>query len=199
MQTLVFARALDSAIEELRIAELAELLSTYFAPEGPLHVSAADKNKFAELAFELRGGFARLHADSAEVVADLGLESLLSPSSLGRLITVFHNASQRQNILSEPEFWRLYYASNSTLRLRYAVEKELVAPKFDRVPEGRSILALEIIDYDERGVSVARLQNALGSLGALYSSVDQLLGRSHSGARVATWTPVAISRLALRE
>jgi hypothetical protein len=180
MQTRTFAHHLNALIEGVNAAALNEILAKYIGSDQNVGIPDEDKRRFAATIFGIQAYLARIDSVEESLAKALGLTSLFDPAHLAALLTTFQNSPNSGTLRNQHLFLNLFHATGSLLRTNAIVQRELVQPK-ERVHTAEdSILSLEIVDYDNDGVTLHRLAAICDALVALYAAVDQYLGRRTS-------------------
>ena len=178
MQTLTFFGALDAIVRDLRLPELAAILGPYVEPLDyrDAVTSSDDRTTFDRLVFDFRGAYELLKKapETAELLSAFGLDRLAENENLSEMLAAFRTAGSRSALRGHaayPRFARFFYAATALVNLRDTVSRLLVVPKLEAAGDDLAGLNLEIVDYDDGGVTVERLRGVLDSLQALYDTV----------------------------
>lgn len=185
MQTVDFAATLDLIVTELRLDEVDTWLVQFFGEPASTSnqlISAEAKAKFEQLVFTMSNRASALQDDQTfgQILLTFGLAPALSASNLAALISLVRSSPDSATLVhTSPDkmrIWELFYTIRAFLRARKAVNELLVAPKQVITDADSSLVQLDLIDHDGRGLTLVQLRAHLESLQRLADAIATALG-----------------------
>lgn len=178
MQLLAYFESLDAVTARLQLTPLIDLFGPVLTVSENRELGDDVKEAFSAIAFEINTGIAgiRAHPDQRLVLERLPVFGSLKPNALAKFVTYVRTAPHTAHLRASTELLHLYWAARSILEVKAHVRGLVVLPKFEAALEDEGILQLELIDFDNNGVPVSRLEEVLGSLGRLHRAVCEVTG-----------------------
>jgi hypothetical protein len=188
MQTLEFTRTLRQIVNELKVADLVDLLQKWL-PQGAANSAVAqqDKDQFSSLLFNSHAGYDRLFRDNASanaILKHMNIQELYDPARMARMLNRVHSAPNIDNIrLNNSDIYDFFETLKVLQRVEATATALLETPKVSLEKPSDSILELELIDYDGQGIEPARLATAITILRSVYANLARLQGVSEDAPR----------------
>lgn len=190
MQTTTFIRALHGMITQLKAAELHQFLAPIVKREANTSFTDTSKKIFSELLFDSRTGYDRLNNDpaTASLMESLKMADTYDRDGLGRLVTIVNTAGNFSGVWQNQESFarvtRFFSMLDELLTFERACIDLLGRDKLEDPSAIPGALELEIIDYDDTGIDLSRLEDILATLIRLHTDVMRTLGNTDSRLRV---------------
>ena len=190
MQTIAFARHLQTIVERLCVKEIVTFLENFLRVDLNLAIGEGQKNKFAALVFQSREAYHTLsqHKERGQILDLMKFGDTYASPQLSRMLTAFNNANSStamHTVSNYALFAKFYESLSAIIKLQETTSHLLLEEKFAKVPSGEAILELQIMDYDGTGIDTTRMQNILASLASLHDHLSRLLGDKDSRLRIA--------------
>jgi hypothetical protein len=190
MQTKQFVAALQKIVSELKVETLTSFLAPFLQEGENKTLPPETKNRFAALVFGARSGYERALADpfAAPVLKSLNFAQALDVPRLNRMLTLFTNASNSQDIWANNQSYRPFMSFITELaqisKLADSVKHFLGEPRNDAEDSEDGTLEFYLIDYDGHGVELQRIGRFVEAVTALHENFIRMLGLKTDRLRV---------------
>lgn len=190
MQTLQFTRALKEIVIGLRAEELITFLNPLLASGSAVPIGDGQRDFFSELVMSSQVGFARLSEDpQIKATMDaMSVSELYAPQRVGRLIRHLGVVQASNSLPGNPQiftdFLTLHDALSWLVKLKNGTVQLLEAGKIGSVSPETGVLEVRILDYENTGIEVERVQQFFASMKELHVQLTILLQISDSSLKV---------------
>ncbi len=178
MQTLEFTRALEEIVKELKINEIVAILLRWLpVPTPNAAIPEPEKDKFQALVLSSHSGYDHLMLvrRTRTILEKLQLDELYDAARWRRLVVSLSSAPNTHTLRTVSEWYALYEALRSLLRLQTACKDLLETAKVGKLDPSDGILELEIVDYDGTGIGTDRLIRIVVTVTNLYNHLSRVL------------------------
>jgi hypothetical protein len=186
MQSLQYARTLRRIVVQMKARELARFLEPLLRPGTTQGVDQSLKNQFSDLLFDSRSALDRVREDrtASRIVDSLKVESIYEKGRLGRLLQLFSNVGNANQLHSSMEFFQFYSLVDSMVNLSDSCSELLEKEKLQPAENEEDILEVQLVDYDGGGIEPVRLEKLIATLIRLHTNFARLLGLSDDRLRL---------------
>lgn len=190
MRKVDFVHAVQEIARELKAKDVVAFLTPIVDKTADAAIPAGSIESFATLVFAVEGGYRDLQRREpiAQLLKELNVERLLSPATFSQLITIYSTAGRLSGIYNQGQYYSLFFSLYDFMKWLLSFETTL--SKFlgesgtEPLPQETKILELEIVDFDETGVDINRVQELLGVLEDLRMRLTIVLALPESRLKV---------------
>jgi hypothetical protein len=182
MQTLEFTRALKEIVEKMRVNELIATLGKWLAspaqPNQNPPLTDQDKSQFSALVFDSYAGYASLLSSerTRRILEGLDVKDFYDPNRLRILVSAISGFAQMAQVRALAEAHAFFEKLRSLQKLEVTCLALLETEKVGKVEPEDGIVALELVDYDGKGIEPERLKLLAATVRQLHTNLARIHG-----------------------
>jgi hypothetical protein len=192
MQTLQFTRALRKIVQELKAVELKDFLAPLLirTHQSAVNINEDQRDNFSALILSSQVGFTRLSEDPQiqAVMEALNISKLYGPKRVGKLIRSLGVVTSVNQLAATPDiyidFFTVYDALDWLVMIKDASTKLLEEGKLGPSPADADVLELRLLDYENTGVDIERVQQFFTSINNLHTHLTLILNNPESHLKI---------------